>query len=155
LARRGDDHTRDRRIARPFVELRRQQTHHVGSDRIERLWPVERDNAGRTAARKHDLGLKCIHGRRRAIGDGDALQWHPAKPAHRLANRGSVNEFLSAALSYRQKRNTMAEIKPDRAVQKALMRRFWQSALGFWTGDQRRIAWLMTASLIVLVLAQL
>lgn len=49
----------------------------------------------------------------------------------------------------------MAEIKPDRAVQKALMRRFWQSAHGFWTGDQRRIAWLMTVSLILLVLAQL
>ncbi len=35
------------------------------------------------------------------------------------------------------------------------MRRFWLSALGFWTGKQRRIAWLMTISLIVLIVLQL
>ena len=49
----------------------------------------------------------------------------------------------------------MAEEKPDRNVQKALVRRFARAARGFWTGDQRRVAWLMTVSLIVLIVLQL
>ena len=49
----------------------------------------------------------------------------------------------------------MAEQTPDRNVQKALVRRFARTARGFWTGDQRRVAWLMTASLIGLIVLQL
>jgi vitamin B12/bleomycin/antimicrobial peptide transport system ATP-binding/permease protein len=49
----------------------------------------------------------------------------------------------------------MAEEKPDRNVQRALVRRFARSARGFWTGDQRRVAWLMTACVIVLIVLQL
>src|SRR5687767_873458 len=49
----------------------------------------------------------------------------------------------------------MATDKPDRDVQRALVRRFARSARGFWSGDQRRVAWLMTVSLIVLIVLQL
>jgi putative ATP-binding cassette transporter len=49
----------------------------------------------------------------------------------------------------------MAEGKPDRTVQRALVRRFARSARGFWTGDQRRVAWFMTVTLIVLIVLQL
>src|ERR1700674_277248 len=49
----------------------------------------------------------------------------------------------------------MAKPKPDRAAQKALVRRFWHSALGFWTGEQRSFAWLMTVTLVILVVLQL
>ena len=49
----------------------------------------------------------------------------------------------------------MAEDKPDRNEQRALVRRFARAARGFWTGDQRRVAWLMTVSLIVLIVLQL
>ena len=36
-----------------------------------------------------------------------------------------------------------------------LIRRFWTSASGFWLGDTRRTAWLLTFGLIVLILIQL
>jgi putative ATP-binding cassette transporter len=49
----------------------------------------------------------------------------------------------------------MSQNAPDRQRQKALVRRFWRSARQFWTGEQRRIAWLMSASLLVLVVGQL
>ena len=45
--------------------------------------------------------------------------------------------------------------KPDKRQQRALIRRLWQSAKLFWTGDQKRIAWMMTAAVVVLVVAQL
>jgi len=48
----------------------------------------------------------------------------------------------------------MAEEKPDKTVQQALVRRFARSARGFWTGDQRRVAWIMTVSLVVLIVLQ-
>ncbi|HEY0569096.1 MAG TPA: hypothetical protein VGD13_13385, partial [Xanthobacteraceae bacterium] len=40
-------------------------------------------------------------------------------------------------------------------VKNALVRRFWRSARGFWSGNQRRIAWLMTITVIALVVVQL
>jgi putative ATP-binding cassette transporter len=49
----------------------------------------------------------------------------------------------------------MSPQNSDAQAQKALVRRFWRTALGFWKGDQRRIAWVMTISLIVLVVLQL
>ena len=49
----------------------------------------------------------------------------------------------------------MAVLNPDPEIEKALVRRYWQSAKGFWTGDQRRIAWTMTVMLLVLVVLQL
>jgi putative ATP-binding cassette transporter len=36
-----------------------------------------------------------------------------------------------------------------------LVRRFWTSARGFWSGDTRRTAWLLTIGLIALVFAQI
>ena len=49
----------------------------------------------------------------------------------------------------------MAEGKSDRNAQRALVRRFARAAKGFWSGDQRRIAWLMTTILIVLIVLQI
>jgi putative ATP-binding cassette transporter len=49
----------------------------------------------------------------------------------------------------------MAEGKSDRNAQRALVRRFARAARGFWSGDQRRIAWLMTTILIVLIVLQI
>ena len=49
----------------------------------------------------------------------------------------------------------MAAQNPDAQAQKALVRRFWLTSLGFWKGEQRRIAWMMTASLVLLVVLQL
>jgi vitamin B12/bleomycin/antimicrobial peptide transport system ATP-binding/permease protein len=40
-------------------------------------------------------------------------------------------------------------------AQKALLRRFWRTALQFWRSEQRRVAWLMTAALLTLVVLQL
>ena len=45
--------------------------------------------------------------------------------------------------------------KPDKQQQRALIRRFWQSGKLFWSGDQKRIAWMMTAAVVVLVMAQI
>ena len=42
-----------------------------------------------------------------------------------------------------------------RPVQRQLYARFWQSAAGFWRGRRGRMAWLVTALLIVIVLVQL
>lgn len=36
-----------------------------------------------------------------------------------------------------------------------LIRRFWLSARGFWWGDTRRIAWLLTLGLVALILIQI
>jgi vitamin B12/bleomycin/antimicrobial peptide transport system ATP-binding/permease protein len=43
----------------------------------------------------------------------------------------------------------------DKNQLKSLTQRFWRTARGFWTADQRRIAWIMTVSLIALVIIQL
>jgi vitamin B12/bleomycin/antimicrobial peptide transport system ATP-binding/permease protein len=36
-----------------------------------------------------------------------------------------------------------------------LLRRFWASARGFWSGDKRRTAWLLSIGLLVLILVQI
>lgn len=43
----------------------------------------------------------------------------------------------------------------QKALNRSLARRFWVSARGFWRGDVRRIAWLMTIGLLALVAVQL
>ena len=48
----------------------------------------------------------------------------------------------------------MADEKPSKQLKKALVRRFWRSARGFWSGNQRRIAWLMTGAVVLLVIGQ-
>jgi vitamin B12/bleomycin/antimicrobial peptide transport system ATP-binding/permease protein len=48
----------------------------------------------------------------------------------------------------------MPQDQLDRTKQRALVRRFASAARGFWSGDQRRVAWLMTVSLIVLIVLQ-
>src|SRR5674476_477143 len=40
-------------------------------------------------------------------------------------------------------------------IHRPLVRRFWASARGFWFGDNRRTAWLLTVGLIILILIQL
>jgi putative ATP-binding cassette transporter len=50
--------------------------------------------------------------------------------------------------------NSGAEIPPP-AHRKAVMRHFWRTARGFWSGDTRRVAWLMGAGLLVLIVLQL
>jgi vitamin B12/bleomycin/antimicrobial peptide transport system ATP-binding/permease protein len=49
---------------------------------------------------------------------------------------------------------TVGELS-EKARKKSLAQRFWRTARGFWTGEQRRVAWLMTGGLLVLVLTQL
>lgn len=41
----GDDDALDRRIARPCVQLRVHEIDHAERQRVQRLWPVERDDA--------------------------------------------------------------------------------------------------------------
>jgi putative ATP-binding cassette transporter len=43
----------------------------------------------------------------------------------------------------------------EASVRRALVKRFWHTARGFWTGRARRVAWWMTGGLIVIVLIQL
>jgi putative ATP-binding cassette transporter len=43
----------------------------------------------------------------------------------------------------------------DKSRLKSLTQRFWHTAHGFWTGEQRRIAWILTVSLVLLVVVQL
>jgi vitamin B12/bleomycin/antimicrobial peptide transport system ATP-binding/permease protein len=43
----------------------------------------------------------------------------------------------------------------DKSQLKSLTQRFWHTAKDFWTGDQRRIARIMTATLVALVIIQL
>src|SRR5262245_20632305 len=38
--------------------------------------------------------------------------------------------------------------------QTALTQRFWQTAKGFWTGEARRIAWILTIGLLAVALTQ-
>src|SRR5665647_685649 len=47
--------------------------------------------------------------------------------------------------------------KPPPAIPigRPLIRRFWTSARGFWFGDNRRTAWLLTVGLIIVILIQL
>jgi putative ATP-binding cassette transporter len=40
------------------------------------------------------------------------------------------------------------------SARKALVHRFWKTARGFWTAKARRVAWLMTTVIIVLICAQ-
>src|ERR1043165_1484064 len=56
LALRPDDHARDRRIALPCLKLARERAHHLARHRIERLGPIERDDAGGPAPFKQDYG---------------------------------------------------------------------------------------------------
>src|SRR5688500_116542 len=49
---------------------------------------------------------------------------------------------------------TVGELS-EKAREKSLAQRFWRTARGFWTGEQRRVAWLMTGGLLALVLVQL
>jgi putative ATP-binding cassette transporter len=65
------------------------------------------------------------------------------------------NHFVARTLSCAARTRPMPAQKSGAQVHKALARRFWRTALGFWTGDQRRIAWLMTFSLVVLIVLQL
>ena len=41
------------------------------------------------------------------------------------------------------------------ATGRPLIRRFWASASGFWFGDNRRTAWLLTLGLVALIFIQL
>jgi putative ATP-binding cassette transporter len=50
---------------------------------------------------------------------------------------------------------TAASELTEKARKKSLAQRFWLTARGFWTGDQRRIAWLLTGGLLVLIVVQL
>ena len=50
---------------------------------------------------------------------------------------------------------TKTDKAADKQMHRALMHRFWKSAKLFWTGDQKRIAWIMTLSVAALVVAQL
>src|SRR5436189_613091 len=50
----------------------------------------------------------------------------------------------------------MAKNTVEREQQKPLVRRFWRTARGFWSSQRSwKVAWLMTACLIALVIAQL
>jgi vitamin B12/bleomycin/antimicrobial peptide transport system ATP-binding/permease protein len=44
---------------------------------------------------------------------------------------------------------------PDAQARKALLQRYWRTARGFWTGQARRVAWLMTGGSVLIVLLQL
>jgi hypothetical protein len=62
LAGCGDHDASDRRVARPGGKLRGERAHHAVGDRVERLRPVERDDAGRAAALEQDFGLGSHRG---------------------------------------------------------------------------------------------
>ena len=58
----GLDHdARDRRVVGPGVKLRAQRQHHRMGDGIERLRPVERDEAGGAAPLEQDFGGGLSH----------------------------------------------------------------------------------------------
>ena len=44
---------------------------------------------------------------------------------------------------------------PESANRRALVQRYWRTARGFWSGQARTVAWLLTGSLLVIVFAQL
>src|SRR4051794_19282200 len=59
-------------------------------------------------------------------------------------------------LSHEETRFFMAQNAVEREQQKPLVRRFWRTARGFWSSKRSwKVAWLMTACLILLVVAQL
>src|SRR5215475_11614163 len=50
----------------------------------------------------------------------------------------------------------MSQNTVEREQQKPLVRRFWHTARGFWSSERSwKVAWLMTACLIALVIGQL
>jgi vitamin B12/bleomycin/antimicrobial peptide transport system ATP-binding/permease protein len=48
----------------------------------------------------------------------------------------------------------VASAELDKSQLRSLTQRFWRTAHGFWTGDQRRVARIMTVSLIALIVLQ-
>ena len=61
LARAHDHHARDGGIVGPGRKLRAHGQHHAMADGIERLRPVERDNAGCPAPLEQDVGRARVH----------------------------------------------------------------------------------------------
>ena len=57
LACGGDHHPRDRGVVGPAIELRAQRQHHGVRDGIERLRPIERDDAGGAAPLEQNVHL--------------------------------------------------------------------------------------------------
>ena len=55
-----DDDARDRVVVGPGGQLRAQGMHHAMRHRIERLRPVQRDNAGRAAALEEYFGFAHV-----------------------------------------------------------------------------------------------
>src|SRR5262245_33247814 len=47
------------------------------------------------------------------------------------------------------------EERTEGRMRRYLLRRFWQTGKQFWTGDSRRVAWFLTASLLVTIAVQL
>src|SRR3954468_23524424 len=63
---------------------------------------------------------------------------------------------MELALSREETRVFMPRNSVQREQQKPLVRRFWRTARGFWSSKRSwKVAWLMTACLILLVIAQL
>jgi putative ATP-binding cassette transporter len=49
----------------------------------------------------------------------------------------------------------MTDEERERVRKRYLVRRFWRSALGWWKGERRRAAWMLTVGLILIILANL
>jgi putative ATP-binding cassette transporter len=63
---------------------------------------------------------------------------------------------MELALSPRGHKVFMSQATVEREQQKPLVRRFWRTARGFWSSPRSwKVAWLMTACLIALVIGQL
>jgi putative ATP-binding cassette transporter len=63
---------------------------------------------------------------------------------------------MELALSREETRVFMLQNSVEREQQKPLVRRFWRTARGFWSSERSwKVAWLMTACLIALVIGQL
>src|SRR3954454_18205575 len=63
---------------------------------------------------------------------------------------------MELALTHEETRIFMPQSSVEREQQKPLVRRFWHTARGFWSSEKSwKVAWLMTACLILLVVGQL
>src|SRR5215216_304705 len=140
---------------------------------IQRLRPVECHHAGGAAALEQNFGI----GAHAATCGGKAIRLLRPFTDSRQSRAGDAGLGLVAGNDNRRTAlndspaNPLLGISPqqpgasmdaatpiaelDKNRRKSFTRRFWRTAHGFWTGEQRRIAWIMMVTLIALVVLQL
>src|SRR3954468_4530314 len=123
---------------------------------VKRLRPVQRHDPGRATAFEQDVGTRSMH--RGWLEDRPRIDKRGVPAA--ASARSEPLELWGVIRWNSGKRHGKQRLMSDTRVQieqkKPLVRRFWRTARGFWSSQRSwKVAWLMTGTLIVLVIGQL